>query len=1350
MRFRFSFVFAVILLATAFLTAFRTMPVTAFNPPVDSAGALTVRIEAPETVTDPAEPTPVRVVIENHGGVKLDGSLQLQLIDGWNAAPAPSQRFSVAAKETWTQDYSLVAPPTVYNARYPIHAIAEWNEPNPTNHASPETPYTAHPIAIFHVRSPNPPRPATPPIAWEPFRLAPETRIALDELPAVRVGFGKFADRQNDDGANSGRNGNKGNVADSVTMEPVGWFGEGAEHRGFVRRETTALNGGSFAGFASHVPWTGGAGFSIVEIPLTLPDSTPYSESTWLYNDSIYLGFNTGIQREHRGDGMTFNVRVLPWDAPDNALGEVIWTRHQTTPGSWESGAVSLNSYLGSSIRLQFEWNSGPYHDTSFDLGYWGDLVLEHDDGTDAGRNQPVEPLSLGGTTIIHPGVRGLLDADFDFPTIPDSDVGIPGFHGIPVKVLGSRLDSRTSAIRLRKVVMEKGNFGEQDDQIVFRHSFESPTDGTFDVVVTLTAIPASALAPKNITDVICPGTVQIDVALENAPAPQPWRTIRLEDVAIGSWKEGVTTFYGGVGNVVKNPGPMRLGFDGHQLASSYVGLEFDAMDRKNVALPCVVLGTTNTPDYFELSPKTNDPTNQLSQHASLHTASIDRVTFFVIPCHDVWDGVSRWRDVCGKGKSPDADQLAGRFVFDLWGGRYVETTENLRLAFQYGLTDSVVVFHNWQRWGYDYRLPEIWPPNPEYGTESKMRALADLCREHDVVFAPHDNYVDIYPDAEGFSYHDSVAFTESGTPHEAWLNEGRGAQSYRYRADAIDRLMRPNIEKIQSGIAPTGYFIDVWSSLGAYDYWTSTGEFVDRSYTNRVWGETFNHIRETFRENARANGVLHGAPQISESGHDGLIGILDGAQANHLRVEHPEKARGWSIWNIPHDDAERTPWLDAAYHDRFILHGAGYPGRYEGGLSPAEHGIYTDDYICTEVLCGHPSMVPAAFGRDVVRKYWLTAPLARRLAGATITSIEYVDGNIHHQCVTWTTSGKDPQNQGPITVWVNRGEADWDIGTFPNAHHFVLPPYGFVAKEAKLGFFAGITRMKETGLIEEGSEEYWPDGRTVSYVNARYPIGHQTLRCEVESLVFEGANPRRFSGILAWETDSPIPGDYRLFLHVTDTDSVAEGIMYQPAVEQPHRTQMNVSEQDGSSTKKFTTTFSGELPATVVERIAAGGTIELRGGLYRPSDGRRLEMTGTRDDGRRRRWIVFGKNDSDDAKLMVSPVAAEPDRTMERLNPKKIMVNRREVETAYGYRIERKPGIGSGSATITPLPAPPGFNGITFEAKMECEKGWTFTAVGHDGQEVKTDSSISDDGRTMNLIATPDVFQFKINCVNE
>jgi len=107
------------------------------------------------------------------------------------------------------------------------------------------------------------------------------------------------------------------------------------------------------------------------------------------------------------------------------------------------------------------------------------------------------------------------------------------------------------------------------------------------------------------------------------------------------------------------------------------------------------------------------------------------------------------------------------------------------------------------------------------------------------VLFALHDNYIDFYPDAEGFSYRERIAFHSNGTPVRAWLNEGRQAQSYRYRADQVEPFLQANLRWIRENLAPTAYFIDVWSSIGPYDYWTSDGRFFDRVFTRNSWGNT-------------------------------------------------------------------------------------------------------------------------------------------------------------------------------------------------------------------------------------------------------------------------------------------------------------------------------------------------------------------------------------------------------------------------------------------------------------------------------------------------------------------------------
>ncbi|MBN1421141.1 MAG: hypothetical protein JXP34_20380, partial [Planctomycetes bacterium] len=437
------------------------------------------------------------------------------------------------------------------------------------------------------------------------------------------------------------------------------------------------------------------------------------------------------------------------------------------------------------------------------------------------------------------------------------------------------------------------------------------------------------------------------------------------------------------------------------------------------------------------------------------------------------------------------------------------------------------------------------------------------------ILFAPHDNYIDLYPDADGFTY-DRICFREDGRPVRAWLNEGRGAQSFRFRPDTFEPFLRANVERLARDVRPTAYFIDVFSSIGLFDYYERSGAFHSRTETQRRWGEAFAWIRDR----------LNGAPQVSESGHDGLIGWLDGAQTNHLRVDAATSS--WTTWRIRCADAERIPWYDLAYHDRFVLHGAGYSSRYEGGLSAAEHGIDSDDYVTTEVLTGHPAMVPSPFGAPVVRKYWLTHDLLDAVALVPIAEVAFEGDDIHRQTVRY---------ENGAAVRANRSAEDWVV----DGH--VLPPYGFRARaEEGGGIEAAIERID--GAIVE-----WARGPAAFYANPRAvdPQGRVQIRPVAASVRPLGG--RTFEIEFAWDARrAPLDADYRVFVHFVSQDAgraEREGIAFQadhdlPAPATEWRRGINRSR----------TRF--DVPASV-----RPGRYPIAVGLWLPANGRRLPLLG-------------------------------------------------------------------------------------------------------------------------------------------
>jgi hypothetical protein len=730
-------------------------------------------------------------------------------------------------------------------------------------------------------------------------------------------------------------------------------------------------------------------------------------------------------QGEPPSDGVTFRVRVTPLDAPEGTEGEVVF-EHHTLAKRWEPHEADLSKFAGQAVRLQLESHPGPKNDTTCDMSYWAEPTLV------AGKppkpaifppkaGSPQKVLGKVGTgkdawTVgVRPGSRGLLDAAVEFR---NGDRRLL-FHGFRVRVLDDALDDSRSASVLREVVNEPVASG-----VRYRHRFESWA-GSFDLVGEL---------------IVAGPALRASFRLEHALADRPWLVVRLDEVAAGPWSATAARVYAGDGNVIEKPGSFNLGFDGHRLSTSFVGFDFPGVS--------IVQATDAVPDGLLVDPA--------ARRYTLRGPGTQTQVF--LPCRTVWDGVRAWRDTNGLKAAAGVPVLAGRFVFDLWGGRYADSMKALERAFRYGLTDAVVVWHVWQRHGYDYRLPDIWPPREEYGTLAELAALAKSCRDHGVLFAPHDNYIDFYPDSDGFSY-DHIAFDAGGAPVKAWLNSWHAnAQSYRSRPDADLVPLQRNVALIKAGLAPDAYFIDVWSSIGPYDCWTREGRFLDRSFTRTTWGEAFAWIRTTLGNNA---------PQISESGHDALIGWLDGAQTNHLRVGPPLPGDlSWCTWDIQCADAERVPWHDAAHHDRFVLHGAGYPGRYEGGLDEKTHGIYSDDYLATEILDGHPAMVSNAFSPDVVRTYWLTHDVSRALALARMDRVEFAGKDLHRQHVKWEGGGE---------VWVNRGKTAWTV------KDRTLPPFGFYARiPIKHGVVEAAIERKDGMTVE------WSSGPSGLYVNGR------------------------------------------------------------------------------------------------------------------------------------------------------------------------------------------------------------------------------------------------------------------------
>lgn len=1219
---------SILLVVTALSFLVTPLPAPAFDAPEDDVPPLHASIEGPNKVEPSNTPFQAMVRVKNAGAEIVAGTMRLMGIDGWQTDPGDTVTFQVEPNAETNAPFTVTAPATCYNAHYPLHAYIEFQLNGEKK--------VLHPILIFETSGFPTEKIKEPQRPWRPYSIPENTSITLQNLRTFRV---LICNQDHVD-----------------TLMPIGWQGTHDISRAVAHLDEPVVRGTERPAIAMHPAWYSGyCGAVILEFPVHMPLQTP-----------LRLQFANAI-RDHQvergepaSDGVTFRVRVAPWDAPDTQLGEIAFEKHTQTK-IWEDASVDLSAFAGKDIRLQFEAHPGPANDTTCDGCFWAEPTLIA--GNPEQRNaKPAAPARTIGKVSIEndhydvlwqTGTCGALDAHVTFRN-GDKEIGFTGFL---VRALGKSLNDEFQSVR---VVDESSG-----ETCRIRHTFDSE-EGKFDLV-THARVEHNAL--------------HVQFTLENTPNPRPWFAPRIEELALGTWTDHASRVYAGMGNVVVEPQKFTLHFDGHQLASSFVGFDFDG----GIS---IVEAVDVPPDALKVEPG--------KRHYALH-APLNQ-TLVLIPAPDVWSGVRTWREIDSRPAAAGVPALAGRFVIDLWGGKYIDSAQALERTFRYGVTDAIVFWHAWQRWGYDYRLPDIYPPNAFLGTHDEFRKLAETCKNHNVLFAVHDNYIDFYPDATDFSY-EHVSFDASGQPQRGWFNPGRGAQAYRFRPDRFQPFMKRNLTWIRDDFAPTAYFIDVWSSIMPHDFWTCDGQFYDRTVTRKMWGEAFAWIRD----------YLGGAPQVSESGHDQLIGWLDGGQTNHLRWGHPATGtHGMMVWNFPAKDGERIPWLDAAYHDRFIWHGAGYEQRYVSGLDPRSHGVNSDDYICTEVLTGHPALTHRPFGRDVVRKYWLLHDLMRAFALRRIQNVEFVDNDIHRIHVTWENG----------EVWVNRGEEDWTV------QDTVLPQYGLLARaDSNDGTVHVCIARHEDFVVEKAESPH------ALFVNARPKAAEPQLpEAELENLTFEA--PRHLHVTLRWKVPHPIEDGLRVFLHAMDAGA---NIVFQG----------DFPPQPSTGTWENEVVVENTFP--IPDQVLPESTLELRTGLYNPKTGNRYPVGGFTDGIHGIRLAMLQLKGTQDALQGVEwKRLDDPDRlgVEQRVNRNNKPVDFGPVTTEGALRLERE---GNG-VRITPLPDSPPFQVTLSWDKLpwKLPKPTSLEACTEDGTIIEK-NNMGWENNTVSFVGKPGVFAYKL-----
>ncbi len=478
---------------------------------------------------------------------------------------------------------------------------------------------------------------------------------------------------------------------------------------------------------------------------------------------------------------------------------------------------------------------------------------------------------------------------------------------------------------------------------------------------------------------------------------------------------------------------------------------------------------------------------------------------------------------------SPYLAQLGPRVMLDVWGhheGTYQGDAENLMTLKDHGVDHVAIISHVWQRYGYDVKLPDHLPANPDFGGDEGMIAFGKAANRCGYVWSLHENYIDLYPDAPSYDAAARVLQAD-GSPSPAWYNAGTKVQSYGLKCNRALGYAKQNAPEIHRRFATTAAYLDVHTCVPPWHQLDhEAGQPLAAMALAKVQRDTelFQFMRDT-----------HEGPLFGE-GHNHFYwaGRCDGVEAQVAGGE------------------DHSPLLDfdlLKVHPQMVNHGMGYYERWFRRGYDHHWGDDTgsmeqiDKYRAQELAYGHSGFIGAAQVDNlpwVIREHHLMHPVQRLYGTARPVEIRYeVDGQFvtaSAALVAGDTSRQRIRYDSGLRLWVNWRAEPWQV------EDRVLPQWGFLA----LGPETEVSTTLQEGKWADYAEcpEYiFADART------RFPMPYRQspkdIQPRLRELAYLGGNRVRVA--YEWVVNDTLDQDYQCFVHGLSTESAhAEDIAFQ------------------------------------------------------------------------------------------------------------------------------------------------------------------------------------------------------------
>jgi hypothetical protein len=882
--------------------------------------------------------------------------------------------------------------------------------------------------------------------------------------------------------------------AERMSLDEVGLYAVGYQYRGKEEKRFPDSWSGGFealtgvalepsgeqdgrATMLMHPPWRGGTGITFQEFRFQLPTAAAVQHilltgATAMRKDAI-----AGPGEKQKSDGATF--RIL-------ANGRMLLDENRAD-AQWKPFSFDLTGLAGQNVTLRFETDPGPRNNSAFDFALWGDreLVLEGFVPKPAGHPAPppldlrrlypvqngevASPSGFAGkitttvgadnATLTYSGPDGTLEYQWTRPVTPgDPPLGL------------WRMRATQCGAKAPDIIPLAGDAHlEWAQTATFKGS-------------QLEAAPGGA---------VCISTFEVNghTATLRYEAKLSGKSLVLE---VSCDDPQIAGLEAGRWGPVLHRRPVT--------APYYSGHVF-YLERENLFVNGFLDWTKSSASFLENS----------------HVVYGVRTDGTRVPLHErvvfsaAWHVEETLPNIPNP-PSPFRGYLAGKIVLDIWGGRFEDVARNLETLHDYGLNNCLAIVHIWQRSGYDNALPAHVPANAALGSDAGMKNLTATAKRLGYDIALHENYVDYYPNYEGFNP-DDLSLDSNGKRVLAWYNAGTKIQSFAIQPHAILPLARQQSPQIQALYAPNADYLDVHSAVTPWFHVDFRAGAEGAGMFQTVWNA---HRQLWAYERA-----THGGPVLGEgNNHWYWSGLLDGAEAQF--------GAGW-----PYNEGQTAPLMVdfdlLKIHPLQFNHGMGYYERWWGAVDwgtrpPIE---VLDQYRMQEVIYGHAGFLGHAAYSDVPLawlEHHLMSPVTARYANALPVKIEY---QVHGNWVDGTEAAK-------AGIW-KRVRVTYDNGLIVTANDdaeslrqgsVILPQYGWIANGA------GVTAW--TALLQDVIADYARTEES-TFANARaLPDWDQSGIHRIRPTVaeFRQTGDRSFALSYAWRVGETLPRDYNCLVH--------------------------------------------------------------------------------------------------------------------------------------------------------------------------------------------------------------------------